>query len=580
MAAGARLGISSSGGGRPAARRSRADGRGAAAVSHSCACIGSPCLRHCVHGASIGGGGGGGDGLLEAQLHKAKEAAEVCCCCCCCCCCCVPDLHVCDDHALWGGVFWISNPAKRFSHRSADRSARTRTSSSRCAGLHRGAGWRGESFLRVHWVAVPKALRARRVNRQQQQQQQQSAAGMPAGLAGARQREAQILRAQRGGGASSVARAKSRFAEQQRQNEAALAALAGRDERESQLKEYTRHHAREVKREAEANRRRVLESLAEEEREQQARLQHGAGGGGGGGGGADPRSSTGGERFHRDGFHEQARAPAPAPAPDAAAAAAAAMPAGGVVADAVDTCDDILDPRERVRRKKEREREEQERRRIAELAAIRKQHREDQRAIERRRQGQLPSPETQRRQQQTQGGAYSEASEKARPPPEPQQQQQQQQQPGDMRKDAVAQAQEAEAAWRHKIQRAGGYAQDGVDLDLPASAQSLTASQFEVREGVSGAARVAASRQPELAAQVVDDGDELLQGQQGVVSSSSMMMDGSAAYDTIGVAEVDEEDRSLDRGCEFDSMCDRRHLLAAPESRAERVCPIRKPSTL
>jgi hypothetical protein len=27
----------------------------AAAVSHSCACIGSPCLRHCVHGASIGG---------------------------------------------------------------------------------------------------------------------------------------------------------------------------------------------------------------------------------------------------------------------------------------------------------------------------------------------------------------------------------------------------------------------------------------------------------------------------------------------------------------------------------------------
>jgi hypothetical protein len=26
------------------------------AVSHSCACIGSPCLRHCVHGASIGAG--------------------------------------------------------------------------------------------------------------------------------------------------------------------------------------------------------------------------------------------------------------------------------------------------------------------------------------------------------------------------------------------------------------------------------------------------------------------------------------------------------------------------------------------
>jgi hypothetical protein len=28
-------------------------------VSHSCACIGSPCLRYCVHGASIGRRGGG-----------------------------------------------------------------------------------------------------------------------------------------------------------------------------------------------------------------------------------------------------------------------------------------------------------------------------------------------------------------------------------------------------------------------------------------------------------------------------------------------------------------------------------------
>eukprot|EP01047_Picozoa_sp_COSAG01_P019109 COSAG01_NODE_1053_length_11913_cov_4.198307_6_plen_79_part_00 len=32
----------------------------AAAVSRSCACIGSPCLRRCVHGASIGGRRGGG----------------------------------------------------------------------------------------------------------------------------------------------------------------------------------------------------------------------------------------------------------------------------------------------------------------------------------------------------------------------------------------------------------------------------------------------------------------------------------------------------------------------------------------
>jgi hypothetical protein len=33
----------------------------AAAVSPLLACIGSPCLRHSVHGASIGGGGGDGD---------------------------------------------------------------------------------------------------------------------------------------------------------------------------------------------------------------------------------------------------------------------------------------------------------------------------------------------------------------------------------------------------------------------------------------------------------------------------------------------------------------------------------------
>eukprot|EP01047_Picozoa_sp_COSAG01_P033062 COSAG01_NODE_2417_length_7736_cov_7.862511_6_plen_121_part_00 len=37
----------------------------AAAVSHSCACIGSPCLRHCVHGASIGGGGAEGQALCQ-----------------------------------------------------------------------------------------------------------------------------------------------------------------------------------------------------------------------------------------------------------------------------------------------------------------------------------------------------------------------------------------------------------------------------------------------------------------------------------------------------------------------------------
>jgi hypothetical protein len=38
----------------------RSPAAAAAAVSHFCACIGSPCLRQCVHGAPIGGGRGGG----------------------------------------------------------------------------------------------------------------------------------------------------------------------------------------------------------------------------------------------------------------------------------------------------------------------------------------------------------------------------------------------------------------------------------------------------------------------------------------------------------------------------------------
>jgi hypothetical protein len=39
-------------------------------VSHSCACIGSPCLRHCVHGASIGGGGGGGSSRRRRRRRQ------------------------------------------------------------------------------------------------------------------------------------------------------------------------------------------------------------------------------------------------------------------------------------------------------------------------------------------------------------------------------------------------------------------------------------------------------------------------------------------------------------------------------
>jgi hypothetical protein len=42
------------------------------AVSRSCACIGSPCLRHCVHGASIGDRGAAhreGGETMRARTH-------------------------------------------------------------------------------------------------------------------------------------------------------------------------------------------------------------------------------------------------------------------------------------------------------------------------------------------------------------------------------------------------------------------------------------------------------------------------------------------------------------------------------
>jgi hypothetical protein len=46
-------------------------------VSHSCACIGSPCLRNCVHGASIGGGAGyaGGAGGAAGAVASGGRAA-------------------------------------------------------------------------------------------------------------------------------------------------------------------------------------------------------------------------------------------------------------------------------------------------------------------------------------------------------------------------------------------------------------------------------------------------------------------------------------------------------------------------
>eukprot|EP01047_Picozoa_sp_COSAG01_P068623 COSAG01_NODE_9959_length_2292_cov_1.939352_1_plen_192_part_00 len=48
---------------------------GAAAVSPFVAWIGSPCLRHCVHGASIGGGREAGDGPGSVRRRRRRRCA-------------------------------------------------------------------------------------------------------------------------------------------------------------------------------------------------------------------------------------------------------------------------------------------------------------------------------------------------------------------------------------------------------------------------------------------------------------------------------------------------------------------------
>jgi hypothetical protein len=63
--------------------------------------------------------------------------------------------HACSDHVSEGG----HAGAGHLRRAGLQDSAAARGS----APLARGGG--GESFIRVHWVAVPKALRARRVNR-------------------------------------------------------------------------------------------------------------------------------------------------------------------------------------------------------------------------------------------------------------------------------------------------------------------------------------------------------------------------------------------------------------------------------
>ena len=47
------------------------DGGEGGTVSHFCACIGSPCLRQCVHGAPIGGGSGPADATDEGNAPQA-----------------------------------------------------------------------------------------------------------------------------------------------------------------------------------------------------------------------------------------------------------------------------------------------------------------------------------------------------------------------------------------------------------------------------------------------------------------------------------------------------------------------------
>eukprot|EP01047_Picozoa_sp_COSAG01_P023763 COSAG01_NODE_1447_length_10278_cov_47.625209_3_plen_198_part_00 len=102
-------------------------------VSRSCACIGSPCLRCCGHGASIGRPWGG------LPWRRARHL-----------------LHI-ERLGLGLGLgLWRAGERR---HRGSWRRWRCRG-----GGAWRGGGG-GESFLRVHWVAVPEALRARRVNR-------------------------------------------------------------------------------------------------------------------------------------------------------------------------------------------------------------------------------------------------------------------------------------------------------------------------------------------------------------------------------------------------------------------------------
>jgi hypothetical protein len=161
----------------PPAQRPAAAAVAVARVSRSCACIGSPCLRHCVHGASVGGSkGGGGGGRRRWRLAgRAAMMATI-----------APAPAKLATLYCQGGDGGSTQPEPpgRSSGVTRGSDQQQPWSISACIaafggvtaatltdggdGDHGGGGGKGESFLRVDWVAVPQALRARRVNRGRQ----------------------------------------------------------------------------------------------------------------------------------------------------------------------------------------------------------------------------------------------------------------------------------------------------------------------------------------------------------------------------------------------------------------------------
>lgn len=361
------------------------------------------------------------------------------------------------------------------------------------------------------------------------------AAGTPAALAGTRQREAKRGPAARLDAGRAAARGRAEhnnamradFEDKQRDNERALAALVGqdhghgerlpqnpqvqparrlprpanggalRDQRETDLAKYTRDNARAAKREAEANKRRVLGSMAEEE--------------------ASRQRATGNEFSRDESTTDAARFGGVEPK--------SANPAGSPPS-LVSVQDDDLDPRERVRRKREVMREQENERRMSELAAIRQQHREDQRAIERRRQRESSTHEP---DSNSATAADHMGGDKAA---------------------AMAQAQQAEAAWREKIQRAGGYApKDGTSLPQLKRGVGYSPSEFEVQEGHRLGGLPEPEPEPDAAAAAAES-----YTMPSVEVTTEHSLDISN-YDTIGIAAEVAEEETTRRGSEFDSMC-------------------------